>query len=414
MEARIRAAESGAGVRLYGPARIRVDRGRLLILGIELGEGASISVPPGRSYYLLAMGGSEISIELGEGASIEHPRPGEEPLESWVETADRIVEECDGCTVAVLGPVDAGKTSVAALIANRSFQAGLRPYIIDADVGQADIGPPAFVSGSMPEAPVLWLRELEPDRMVFAGHVEPGPVQAQIVGAIHRLTQRAREKRSNITVIDTDGWVEGWHALEFKMNLLRAARPSTVLVVGDELLYRFIRDRWPRRVIHLRSPSVAARRDRSTRIALRSENYKRFLEGAPIRELSLRTTPIVNSCVPLASVRPPRGKPAIYEYPGGVCSLFDSEEPPGPDAVKSIVSRGREALIIYTGGFRGVLVGLTDPEGWDHPGVVESIDLEKGTIRVRTRYLGPVEMLVAGRIRLAEGYTDTGARRIWV
>ena len=407
----------GEGFRVFGPARLSVAEGSLLVLGVELSKGASIEIDARRSYYIVSPTGARVLLEVGAGARIDAPSPGEESSLEWIRAVDEAIDSCPlPCRIIALGPVESGKTSLAALVANRAFTAGLRPYIIDADIGQADIGPPGFVSGSLPEKPVVWLRELEPDRMVFVGHIEPSHVQVQITYGVLRLLARAEEMRANMVVVDTDGWVEGWHALESKMLLLRAVDPHAVLVLGSEDLYRFVRDRWPGRVYLLPSPRVQARRTVRDRAVLRSENYKRFLHGSSIRELSLDRTPILNSCLPPSAGLHKGREPAVYPYPGGVCALYTRQDPPQVSEAKGLIQQlgVREAMVVYTGGFRGVLVGLVGIAGWDHPGVIERIDMERRVLRVRTPYLGPVRMIIAGRVRIGDSYTDTGARRVWV
>ncbi|HID81566.1 MAG TPA: hypothetical protein EYP51_04200, partial [Thiotrichales bacterium] len=50
---------------------------------------------------------------------------------------DPRVEHAAG-RVRVVAPVDAGKTSIAALIANRIIYRGAKAAIVDGDIGQAD------------------------------------------------------------------------------------------------------------------------------------------------------------------------------------------------------------------------------------------------------------------------------------
>ena len=46
-------------------------------------------------------------------------------------------------SILVTGPTDAGKTTLCTCILNQAINRGLRPAIIDADVGQGDLAPPA-------------------------------------------------------------------------------------------------------------------------------------------------------------------------------------------------------------------------------------------------------------------------------
>jgi len=420
------ALDENHGYRVVGPASVRVESGTLQVLGAEIGEGGSLRIPQHRSYYLYSMTGRTIiSVELGEGARIEAPSPGEEPARSWVEATDNLLESCDPpCTISIVGPVDSGKTSLTALIANRSIVRGLKPAIIDLDIGQADIGPPGFVSLALPESWIVWLREAVPRRMVFAGHVEPGYVTGRVVYGARRLYEEALREGADVIVVDNDGWVDGWRSLEYRLDLARAVSANAIIVVGSPLLASFFKLRWPGTVLDLPRPLRVEERDQALRRALRAENYRRFLEPGVIRELYAEDTPVVNACIPLEGVEEPEHVEkvggsrilGVSRYPGGACVLLDTAEPPPPEVSREIASKlgVKEAIVLYTGGMRNILAALTDPEGWDHPALILDIDFQKGRISVKTRYEGPVAALMVGRLRLDEEYYDLPLRRIWL
>ncbi len=411
---------AGEGLRVFGPVRLAVKSGAITILGAEIGAGRELNIASSRSYYFEAIETSSIAIELGIGGRVEKGKMGEEHLTEWISIVDEALDECpDKCSIVVLGPTDSGKTSLSALVANRTILRGMRPVIIDSDVGQADIGPPGFLALSVPEDFILWLRELRPEKLYFAGHVEPGFVEGRILSGISKLHNYAQQK-GDVIILDTDGWIEGWHALENKINILKTIDADTVLVMGSREVFSFFKARWPGKVQFLKSPVVYAERDTRTRRALRQENYKRFLEEGGVREFDLKVTPISNACL-LSSeegeeVKVEGMKALIYKYPGGVCALFDSEEPPPSHSMKTIASRFgvKEVILLYTGGFKGVLISLVDPDGWDHPGVIEQINIVERRVSVRTTYLGPVKLILSGRIRLTEEFEDMSVRRIWI
>ncbi len=414
------------GYRVVGPASVRVESGVLNILGAEIGEGGSVRIPQHRSYYLYSMTGKTvIGVELGEGARIEAPSPGEEPARSWVEAVDNLLESCDPpCTVSIVGPVESGKTSLAALIANRSIVRGLKPAIIDADIGQADIGPPGFVALSLPESWIVWLREAAPRRMVFAGHVEPGYVVSRIIFGVRRLYEEALREGADVIIVDNDGWVDGWRSLEYRLDLARAISAKAIIVAGSPLLATFFKLRWPGTILDLPRPLRVEERDHSLRRALRAENYRRFLEPGMIREFFATDTPVVNACMPLEGIEESEHVEkvegsrilGVSRYPGGACVLLDNDEPPPPEVSREIAGKlgVKEAIVLYTGGMRNILASLTDLEGWDHPALILNIDFQKGRITVKTRYEGPVASLTVGRLRLDEEYYDLPVRRIWL
>ncbi len=413
-------------IRISGPAEIVISEGSLMVLGAELAKGDKVSISEYRSYALKALEDTRILVGLGERGKIEWVGPDTEPLEEWVSIAEAVIDGCTlPCRVVVMGPVDSGKTSFTALLANRALARGVPVALIDSDVGQADIGPPGFVSLSLPSDWILWLRELEPSSMRFIGSIEPAPVVGRIVSQTVILVERAEREGAGLTVVDTDGWVEGWNALEYKGDLVRTAGIDRIIVLGDPGLYGFLQKLRPGRVYYARSPVVKVSRDAVDRGNLRSMNYRRFLEGGLSREIDLGGVSVFGSC--LFSSQPfggngiksrlesvlGRAVEYIGRYPGGYCIVVETgEESLG--VISKAVQRelSGDVIILDKFGFKGVLVGLSDGAS-DHPAVVEDVDLDRRVIRVKTRYRGDVEAVFFGRIRL-EGYREVPRRRIWI
>ena len=293
-------------------------------------------------------------------------------------------------------------------------------------MGQADIGPPAFVSMALVTQWVLWLRDHEPDVSRFIGSIEPAPVAGRIISQVADLVGQALRMGAGLVAIDTDGWVQGWSSLEYKADLIRASRADRIVVLGDPLLYRVYDRIFPGRVVYARSPAKAVARSTQDRRRLRRDNYERFLSGARIRDIDLSRVSVVGSCL-LSSV-PQNGDlleslrrevtariVMVGRYPGGYCVAVESEEPVDQNTLRALQRRlDREVLVVHTGGFKGVLVGLTGPDGNDYPGVVEALDLEGWKLRVRTTYDGEIKAVVFGRVRLGEEYGEAPGRRIWI
>ncbi len=418
----------GESVRVFGPARVRVEEGLVSVLGAELGVGEEVEVDSLRSYLLKALRPSRVRLWLGGSARLEAPRPGEEPYDEWVDVADSILDSCgDECRVMVVGPVDSGKTSFSAVLANRSLRRGLPPAIVDADVGQADIGPPGFVALGLPDSWVMWLRRVEPVSMRFVGSIEPGPVAGRLLSGVHSLVLEARARGAGVVVVDTDGWVSGWAALEVKVDMARILGASHVVVIGDPELYEFMERSVDAEVRYVRSPEVLASRGPEERRRLRTENYKRFLDG-PVRVLKLSEVKVQGSCLGAPPLGDERVKNAIESatglrvlrltrFPGGVCAVLDAEEEVVDQAVlKGVHKRlqGMEVLLVTRGGMRRVLAALAGPDGTEHPALLLEVDPETLEARFATRYQGPVTRVVFGRMKLDEGYREVGRGRIWV
>lgn len=416
----------GEGVRVFGPAEVAVEKGAASLLGAELSRGDRIPIPPLRSYYVRALEDSVVALKLGPGGRVESPGRGEEPFDEWVLIADRVIDGCEeACVVVLLGPTDSGKTSMAAVIANRALARGIQPAIIDADIGQADIGPPGFVSLAVPSEWVTWLRLLDPVAMRFVGSIEPGPVAGRIISSVVDLSLEARRLGAGVVVVDTDGWVSGWAALDYKLDMVRVLRASHVVVVGDYSLYTLVSRSFQGQTYYARSPSIIASRGPEERRRLRRENYKRFLD-APERVIDLSQAPVAGSCIALSPIEDEglrqsvesvlgRRVARMSRYPGGICVAVEGDDQVDHQTLKSLQKKvGGEVIIVSMGTMRGVILAIVGEDGNEYPALLVDIDIKSLRARVKTHYKGEVRGVIFGRIRLGEEYTEAGRGRIWV
>jgi len=419
--------EAGDLVRVFGPAILRVSSGLVSILGAELGEGESFVVGDLRSYVVRGVTKSSVDVELERDARVELASPEEEPYDEWVEIADSIVSSCPTpCTVTVLGSTDSGKTSFAALLANRGILRGLKVAIIDADVGQADIGPPGFVGLAYPKNWVSWLRFLEPDMLRFIGSIEPSPLVGRIMSACVELQAKALSDGAELIVVDSDGWVEGWAALEYKVDLVRALRSSDVAVMGDDRLADYMARLLPVRVHKLTRPMVQATRGAEDRKRLRQENYRRFLEGDLV-EVDLTRIPVYGACISgykaegklVKLIEETLGEDVVEmvtRYPGGVCVYVKDQNPALQQAVRELQKKlqGLELMIIPLSTAKMILSALRDERGHDCPALLVDVDIESGKALFKTRCKGPFKAVLVSRVRLTEDYREAARGRIWI
>jgi len=129
----------------------------------------------------------------------------------------------------ILGASDTGKTTLAAALSRRL--ARRRPVgIIDADVGQSHIGPPATVGWSVMNEPEDDLSQLRPGGISFVGDITPVGHLLQSTAAITQCVQRLSEV-TDLIVIDTPGFISGPAASALWWTVQRILRPELVLAV---------------------------------------------------------------------------------------------------------------------------------------------------------------------------------------
>ncbi len=411
----------GQMARLQGPARLRVVRGQVMILGAIFKPGDVVSVSEFRSYAVKALVDSSVEVLLDYGGVVEKPRPGEEPLDEWVAAIDSLVRR--GCrSFMVLGPTDAGKSSVTALIVNRALEYGMRPGVVDADVGQADVGPPACVSAALPGRRILWLREVRAERFRFIGYVTPQRAERRIVAAVVDLVGWLRRRGAEVVAVDTDGWVQGVNSIEYKVEAARFASIDALIVVGDQKLYRMLERQYSRLgcgVYYLRSPQVRRERDREERRSLRGERYRAFLSRAVERVVDLSEVSVQGSCFFSGELLPPEvaeGYSSVLRVPVEAASeTYDTvyvvtRGQPDPAAVEKLsTALGKQVYILDKRLVPGTLAAIVGASGMEESlAIIRDIDLRAMKARIATPHEGEVKGLILGGIRLGEDFEETG------
>jgi len=205
---------------------------------------------------------------------------------SWRDAADAL-KRSRGLAV-ILGDVDSGKSTLCTYLANTCLDHRFQSSIIDGDVGQADIGPPTTTSSSTVSKHVINLQELRPERSFFIGDTSPSSVPDKLVRSISDLKDRI-STGSEITILNTDGWVREDEAVEHKLQLLESLRPELVLALSLDHELDHILELQKHPILRLEASSFARRRTREERKKAREEGYRRFLGNPKHLDLRLNT-----------------------------------------------------------------------------------------------------------------------------
>ena len=129
----------------------------------------------------------------------------------------------------ILGGVDTGKTTLAEGIARR-LAAGGPVGIIDADVGQSHIGPPAAVGWAIVEKPQVDFSQVAPRGISFVGDVTPVGHLLQLTEALTQCVGRLTGLAGHI-IIDTPGFIAGPAATALWWTVQRILQPKLIVAV---------------------------------------------------------------------------------------------------------------------------------------------------------------------------------------
>jgi polynucleotide 5'-kinase involved in rRNA processing len=150
---------------------------------------------------------------------------------------DAIVREVSRAHVAMLmGSVDTGKTTLAIDAARLALAAGRTVAIVDADVGNSTVGPPACVGLKVLRRPEDIDTVTQPDSLHFVGTITPARLVLQQVVATTAMVDRAREL-ADLVLVDTTAVVSGVAGETLKYHKAELCRPDIVVALqrGGEM-----------------------------------------------------------------------------------------------------------------------------------------------------------------------------------
>lgn len=137
-------------------------------------------------------------------------------------------------SVLVVGPTDSGKTALSTYIINHAIKEGLRPGVIDADIGQGDMAPPCAIGCGVVEGQILDLTEITSNFFGFVGSINPAGYEGLIARSVGLLLNKLTKNSHgvNLVVINTDGYVAG-KGLGGKIAIANKVQPDIIICLGE-------------------------------------------------------------------------------------------------------------------------------------------------------------------------------------
>ncbi|WP_276814303.1 Clp1/GlmU family protein [Desulfurococcus amylolyticus] len=390
---------------------ISILKGSITILGKTVRSDEKVIIHRFRNYIIEALEDAELDIVMANESDIQ-PVDVEDPYKLRNTLAVEIVSS--GLRkIIVIGDTDSGKTSFTTLLLNTAISAGLKPCIIDGDIGQANVGPPGFISLGVPVNQVLWNTEIPAYIMRFVGDIRPQNYIYLIPRELRWLAEKAESSGCNMVVIDTDGWVRDSVAIHYKHYLIEVVEPDALVVIGGKLSRYFKKyEKIGVKVYEVPEPRVKRARNREERRLLRSMRYRDFLADAPLRKIEMNSVLVT-------------GHPLFHGYPVDASSLIDLIDGRviyvsqlmdelhvygfiktynGEEIAKRL---GATKVKIYQPGFeRNIYCGIRSLGGSDYPCIVEKLSFEDNTVVIRTRYQDRIDVLKLSPIKLRDDYTE--------
>lgn len=417
----------GEVVRVVGPLRLRVEDGEVLLVGASYGKGSEVIVPSMRSYGVLSLKETVLRVFLGEGARIEKPLEGEEVVQEWLKVAETIWRDRESTPekklkIMIIGPVESGKTTLAAFVSNYITQRGGSVCLIELDVGQEDLCVPGTISLTRVTNTFVWQRGLQQIAFRYVGCITPSYCRSDIVAGAYDLLRSRHVEGCDAVVVNTDGWVDGEAAIEFKHELVRWIRPTHIILLGRDTYARFGPALSPLvKALEAPTPGKVRERSREERRYLRQQAYRKYFEGSPIRRLSLREVAKIKCCVLggeevdfsqyadlITSLGIEPSDVVLLTRYGNTLNIVTGKR---PRTMEAGILTGKGINLVDAESLKGMMVSLIGERMEEVGlGIVEGLRREGSDVimLLRTPYRGEIVGIICGRIRLNPDFSDSG------
>jgi polynucleotide 5'-hydroxyl-kinase GRC3/NOL9 len=189
----------------------------------------------------------------------------------------------------VIGASDTGKSTLITSLASALAARGRRVAVVDADLGQSDIGPPTTVGLGLVHAPLARLADAELVGLEFLGVTSPALCPRETAEATARQVQRALDAGCAHVLVDTSGLVEGRFGQALKRLKIARVAPQALLVLQRARECEPILAALSEPLTIVRLPAApTTRRSATVRRLARERSLAAHLAGAVAVHLDLR------------------------------------------------------------------------------------------------------------------------------
>jgi polynucleotide 5'-hydroxyl-kinase GRC3/NOL9 len=190
----------------------------------------------------------------------------------------------------ILGGTDTGKSTLSKFLVTNLCKQGLKVALVDADIGQSFLGPPATIGFSLFKSDPTWEVILSPPEIFFVGSITPeGHVQNHLKG-VKRMVDKAISNDPQIILVDTTGFVSGEIGKELKRKKIDLISPHFIIALQKEneiepILEPYKEDLSTKIIRLPLSPQVRPK-SMEDRKSYRTNKFRDYFKFAAIHELA--------------------------------------------------------------------------------------------------------------------------------
>lgn len=149
--------------------------------------------------------------------------------EEWYAVLNDLMKEKG--IVILLGATDTGKSTLAKFLITNLCQRGLKVALVDADIGQSFLGPPATIGLALFKSHPDWEVVLSTPEIFFVGSTTPeGHFPIHLRG-VKKMVGKAVAYQSDVILVDTTGFILGEGGKELKRRKIDLLSPRFILAL---------------------------------------------------------------------------------------------------------------------------------------------------------------------------------------
>lgn len=301
-----------------------------------------------------------------------------------------------GGVVMVLGKTDSGKTSLLKLLIQYLVRRNKKVTIIDLDIGQSTLGPPATIGIGRVDQEKLKKGAIPVELMSFLGATSPEQCIDRFLERAYHLYLRAKKEQADAILIDTTGLVMGSLGVYLKCSLIKKINPSILVALQFEQELEPILRACPagqdRQIYRIKPYQNIVVKNWVERKARRKRQFSSYFKRAEMREIDFSTIPVKASNFGLTFATEGNIIDLIsqkFQLDVISAEVIESDifliltktlNIPGPDVFSQIKEyfKVKQVIIIFPDWFENLLISFNNSEGLSNGlGIIWKIDFKE-------------------------------------
>ena len=411
-----RTVEKGKTLLVDGPASVIATSGKVEVFGSIMSSAKKIVIREGKRLPFVVEEKATFDISLGENASAEEVDGNTIPP-SWIRSFEELLKiQAKPITAVVLGTVDSGKTSFCTYLINKLLLEKQKNAILDGDLGQSDIGPPCTVAYTFVTKPITDLFNLEAKNAFFVGVTSPSIAIDKVIEGLKSLKREVSSSNPDFIVINTDGWIEGEEAVNYKVQLIEELDPNIIFCIQQKDEFApFLNALEKFAKVIVDSPSAIKQRSREKRRNLRELGYVKYLRNAKVQSLPLNWLKVEEDELFSLSGAHENTRQArkIYELLGmkplhlaelkdRICIVIGRRRWINEDNIKKVEEFTKKKMVVTRKGEEeDALVALYNSERkFLGIGVLKEVDYTRKTLKIFSPVAKEISTIALGKVKL--------------